>query len=293
MIELTPEETYHYQAFVLDANEDEQVGEDKTFTTSVAPPSRNYALIISTNKIEVFDKEGNVLYLLTTGGWSYSACDITMDVDGNSYAETGGNTLRKWDSSGNLLVTHYRESPSNWFESLNIGPDGHLYTLEGRSSGSAIAKRSTADLTIIEDAVTLTIGYYGGGICLDSNGNFYIYSWSADEIQKWSSAGVKLASIDPGRMSEYAGCGVCGDYVYFTKDTNEVYYLPLDLSTYTKWDLPVSIAYCLTVADGHLILSGWGTGGDSATRKYDSNRNLIWEVFHKPAYAYKAGGYNF
>ncbi|MBA7557679.1 hypothetical protein ES705_50448 [subsurface metagenome] len=238
--------------------------------------------------------EGNILYLLTTGGWSYSACDITMDVDGNSYAETGTNTLRKWDSDGNLLVTHYRESPSNWFESLNIGSDGYLYTLEGRASGYAIAKRNASDLTIVEDAVTLTTGYYGGGICLDSSGNFYIYNWSADEIEKWSSAGVKLASIDPGSMSEYAGCGVCGDYVYFTKDSNEVYYLPLDLSTYTKWDLPVSIAYCLTVADNHLILSGWGTGGDGATRKYDSNRNLIWETFlGDSAYAYKAGGYNF
>ncbi|GAI78515.1 unnamed protein product, partial [marine sediment metagenome] len=154
-----------------------------------------YALIIaSPNEINVFDMEGNVLYLLTTGGWSYAACDITMDADGNAYTETGANVLKKYDSSGNLLVTHYRESSSVWFESLNIGPDGYLYTLEGRSSGSAIAKRNTADLTIIEDAVTLTIGYYGGGICLDSNGNFYIYSWSADEIQKWSSAGVKLAS---------------------------------------------------------------------------------------------------
>ncbi|GAJ21662.1 unnamed protein product, partial [marine sediment metagenome] len=72
--DLTPEETYHYQAFILDANGDEQVGEDKTLTTTTAP-SRYYALIIaSPNEVKVFDMEGNVLYLLTTGAWSYAAC---------------------------------------------------------------------------------------------------------------------------------------------------------------------------------------------------------------------------
>jgi len=264
---------------------------------SIPIPSviRRYALIIAyPNELKVFDMEGVALYLLTTGGWSYAGCAITMDADGNAYTETNWNMLRKWDSGGNLLVTHYREHYQTTFESLNIGPDGNLYTLEGRASGYAIAKRNTTDLTIVEDVVTLATGYYGGGICLDSSGNFYIYNTTSDEIEKWNSAGVKLASIDPGNMSEYAGCGVCGDYVYFVKDTNEVYYLPLDLSTRTIWNLPVSIAYSLTVADNHLILSGWGTGGDGATRKYDSSRNLIRETFlGGSAYAYKAGGYNF
>jgi len=261
----------------------------------IPPVIRRYALIIAyPNELKVFDMEGAALYLLTTGGWSYAGCAITMDADGNSYAETNWNTLRKWDSSGNLLVTHSREHYQTTFESLNIGPDGYLYTLEGRASGYAITKRSTMDLTVIEDVVTLT-GNYGGGICLDSNGNFYVYNWTADEIQKWSSAGVKLASIDPGNMSEYAGCGVCGDYVYFVKDTNEVYYLPLDLSTRTIWNLPSSIAYALTIADGHIILSGWDDEGEGATSKYDSGRNLIWteRLAGDAAYAYKAGGYNF
>ena len=308
-VKIAGEEKEYPRVFTLSRNPDLAVGDKVRIlykngckelpiilppVTAVPSIIRRYALIIAyPNEVKTFDMDGVVVHTLVAGGWSYAACDVTMDSDGNSYLETGMNMLRKYDSGGNLLVTHYREIYTTWFESVNIGPDGYLYTLEGRASGHAITKRDTLDLTVIEDVVTLATGYYGGGICLDSNGNFYIYNWQSGKIEKWSRAGAKLAEIDPGRVTEYAGCGVCGDYVYFVKDTNEVYYLPLDLSTYTKWDLPVSIAYCLTVADGHLILSGWGTGGDSATRKYDSSRNLIWEVLHDPAYAYKAGGYNF
>ncbi|GAI78548.1 unnamed protein product, partial [marine sediment metagenome] len=203
--------------------------------------------------------------------------------------------LKKYDSNGNLLVTHEIESGSNWFESMNFGPDGYLYTFEGRASGYAIAKRNTTNLTIIEDALTLGGGSYGGGMCLDSDGNFYVYNPSADEIEKWSSAGVKLASLYIGYISEYAGFGVCGDNLYVGRSSNKIYYMPLDLSGYTEWVLPSSIAYALTVADGHLIFSGWDGDGDGATAKYDSSRSLVWTKKLDPvtSYAYKAGGYNF
>lgn len=254
---------------------------------------RRYALIIaSPNEIKVFDMDSAVLYTLASGGWAYSACDVTMDSDGNAYTETNWVTLKKYDSDGNLLVTLEIESGSNWFESMNIGPDGYLYTLEGRSSGYAIAKRNITDLTIIEDVVTPS-GNYGGGMCLDSDGNFYIYNWSDDKIEKWSSAGVKLASLYVGYISEYAGFGVCGDNLYIGRSTNKIYYAPLSLSNYTQWNLPSSEAYALTIADGKLILSGWDGDGDGATTQYDSSRNLVLQVKLASGYAYKAGGYNF
>jgi len=185
---------------------------------------------------------------------------------------------------------------SNWIEGINVGSDGYLYTLEGIAAGYDIKKRSLSDLTI-QDVIPLTADPFNthtAGICLDSDGNFYCVG-DNDDIYKYNSAGALLASKDVGSLSnEYAGCGVLGTNVYFVKDTNEVIYLPLNLASYTIWNLPVAIAYSLTVADSHLILSGWGTGGVSATRKYDSDRNLIWEEFLGGAtYGYKAGGYNF
>jgi len=256
---------------------------------------RRYGLIVAyPNELQIFDMAGSLLKQISVAGWAYSGCDITLDADGNIYTEIAWSELNKYDSNGVLLVTQPKEGGDNWFESMNIGPDGYLYTLEGRASGYAIAKRDLSDLTIIEDVVTLATGYYGGGICLDSSGNFYIYSLSADKIEKWNSAGAKVAELSVGSINEYAGFGICGSNLYISDTSSRIYYMPLDLSSYSEWNLGVSIAYALTVADGHLILSGWGTGGDGATRKYDSSRNLIWETFlGGSTYGYKAGGYNF
>jgi len=268
-------------------------------TTELSGIIRRYGLIIAgPNALKVFNMQGVALYTLTTGGWAYSACDITMDANGNSYTETNWNTLKKYDSSGNLLATHEIEDMSNWFESINIGPDGYLYTFEGIASGYDIKKRNITDLTILE-TISITVdpfaGYYGG-ICLDSDGNFYIYNDDEDKLEKWSNAGVLLAQLSIGNLSnEYAGFGVCGSNVYFVKSTNKIYYAPLSLASYSEWNLPSSEAYALTVADGKLILSGWDGDGDGATTQYDSDRNLVLQVKLAPvtSYAYKAGGYNF
>jgi len=264
---------------------------------ATAIPSR-YALITAyPNAFKLFDKDGNLLKSISNAGWSYGGCAITMDTQGNIYTEEGGETLKKYDSNFNLLVTQSIESGNHWFDSLNFGNDGFLYTLEIRAVGSAIAKRNATTLAIVEDVVTLNGNGYSGAFCLDSNGNFYIYNGgSIDKIEKWSSAGTKIADCYVGNMAGYyAGCGVCGDYVYFGYSSARLYYLPLSLSEYTVWNPGSAICYGITVADNHLIFSGWDGDGDGATSKYDSSRNLIWTKKLDPitSYAYKAGAYNF
>ena len=265
--------------------------------TAAVTTIRRYALIIaSPNELKVFDMDSVALYTLTTGGWAYSGCDITMDSNGNSYTETNWDTLKKYDSDGNLLVTLGIENPSNWFVSMNIGPDGYLYTLEGRNEFFTVAKRNTTDLTIVEDIVISDDIWdrYTGGICFDSSGNFYVYKDDDEIVEKYSSTGTLLAQLDTGNLSnEYAGFGVCGSNVYFVRSTNKVYYAPLSLASYAEWDLPSGEAYALTVADGQLVLSGWDGDGDGATTIYDSDRNLVSQVKLGAGYAYKAGGYNF
>jgi len=253
------------------------------YTLIVYPPS----------ELRTFDADGNLLKQLAVVGWSYSGCAVTMDSQGNVYTDEGGDTLKKYDSNLNVLVTKDIESGNNWFVSLILGLDGYLYTLEIRASGYAIAKRNTTDLTIIEDVMTLG-GSYAGGMCLDSNDNFYIYNTSTKKIEKRSSAGVLLASLYVGNILENAGFGICGSNLYISEGADKIYYMPLDLSGYTEWSFPspTDPAYCLTAADNHLIVSGWGTGGVGATRKYDSDRNLIWEQFlGGSTYAYKAGAF--
>jgi len=263
----------------------------------ILPPvtviSPRYALIVaSPNEVRTFDMDGNLQKQLAVSGWSYAEGCVNVDSEGNIYIKEYDN-IKKYDSNLNLLFTKDIDDPAFYFIGINMGADGYLYTLENNTPITNIKKRDTSDLSIV-DTITLTAMWsYDGPMCLDSDGNIYVFQ--DPYIEKWSNAGVLLARIDVGAMTnEYAGCAVCGANVYFVRDTREVVYLPLDLSAFTNWNLPVAIAYSLTVADNHLIISGWGTGGVSATRKYDSGRNLIWEEFLGGAtYAYKAGGYNF
>ena len=254
-----------------------------------------YTLIVSNpNTLQLFNENGILLKSISAAGWSYGGCGITMDHEGNIYLESS-NVIKKYDNSLGLLVTQPIESGNNWFESINCGNDGYLYTLEGRASGYAIAKRSRSDLTIIEDVVTLASNY-GGGICLDSGGNFYVYNFTNDKIEKWNSTGAKVAELFVGSISEYAGFSICGTNLYIGDTSSKMYYMPLDLSGYTEWSPGTAICYAITASGDYLILSGWnGGGGDGATQKYDGGRNLIWTKELDPGsqYAYKAGGYNF
>ena len=254
---------------------------------------RRYVLIVTgPNELQLFDMDGNLINQIAVSGWSYSGCSITMDSQGNIYVSDYGEVIRKYDSNLNLLVTKNVEDD---IDGINMGSDGYLYTLELIDEGYNVKKRSTSDLIIVTSIPITTEVYYAysGGLCLDSDGNIYVYQ--NPYVEKYNSSGTKIASIDVGNLSnEYAGCGVLGNYVYFVRNTDEIIYLPLNLSSYFTWNLPSGIAYGICVADGHLICSGWDGDGDGATSKYDSDRNLIWTVkLTAASYAYKAGGYNF
>lgn len=259
---------------------------------------RRYALICAVpDSLQLFDMNGILLNQISVAGWGYSGCGVTLDSQGNIYIEEDGEVIKKYDFNMNLLVTQNIETAGFWIDGINMGPDGHLYSLEIIDEGYNVKKRNILDLTIVAIIPITTDLYlaYSGGLCLDSDGNIYVYQ--NPYIEKYSKMGVKLASIDVGNLStEYAGCCVLGNYVYFVRNTDEIIYLPLNLSTYTAWNLPFATAYAITVADGCLICSGWDASNMAATTKYDNNRNLIWQKqLADPIndYAYKAGGYNF
>ena len=266
-------------------------------TTAAVTTYRGYALITAyPNNYQLFDMDGALLKTTDNAGFGYGNCGITMDSQGNIYVEEAGEVIKKYDSNLNLLVTQNIENPNNWISAIKIGNDGYLYTLENLSTGFDVKKRSTSDLTI-QETISLAGGvsdYAGGSFCLDSNGNFYIDNDGRGYIEKYNSSGTKTAELIMGYMSDWAGFAIVGSTLYMAKYIDEIYYLPLDLSGYTAWELPDSFAYCLTAADGYLIMSGWDADGDGATTKYDSGRNLIWQKkLPGTTYGYKAGAYNF
>jgi len=263
---------------------------------------RGYVLISGIpDELQLFDMDGIFLNSISVGtGFSYGGCGVTMDSQGNIYIEEDTEVIKKYDKDFNLLVTQNIESASNWIVGINMGNDGFIYTLEGLASGYGVKKRSITDLTI-QESIPITADsfkYYDGPLCLDLDNNIYVYNSKDDYIEKYSNAGVLLAQIDVGALNNvFAGCGVCGNYVYFQRSTSDpkFYYMPLDLSSYSEWSPAEMYPYCITVADGYLIVGGWGLPGYyTATAKYDSDRNLVWikEITDGSNY-YKAGGYNF
>jgi hypothetical protein len=273
----------------------------------ILPPTisvilRRYTLIVtSPNVLQLFDMNGILLKSISVTGWGYGQCGVTMDSQGNIYIEEDGEVIKKYDKDLNLLITQNIESASNWIEGINMGSDGYLYSFEVIASGYDIKKRDTSTL-LIKEIIPITsdaFADYSSSICLDSDGNFYLYNAGDKCIEKYNSSGVKIAQRDitwqDGLNNAYAGCGVLGNFVYFVHNTNEIFYLSLDLIALFDWNLPSEIAYGITVADNCLICTGWDADGDGATAKYDSNRNLIWikKLADVTDYGFKAGGYNF
>jgi len=301
---LTGETLYHFQAYVYDADGDEQTGGDKTLTTTTAP-SRYYALIVtSPSEIQVFNTDGNLLNQLAVSGWSFAASGITMDSQGNIYLMENMDYIKKYDSDLNLLATEPYNSGNYWIESMAIDSDGYLYTLEG-GADYYLVKRNLSDLTVVSSVTITDYGsYIAGKIAFDNNGNWYIKGDSGGLVCKYNKSGTKLGEIDVSdyypdyhdyTIREYSGCGAVGNNVYFASTWNDGFIvIATNLSSCTRWELSSNINYGFCVVDNHIICSGWDGDNDGATAKYDSDRNLIWiKKLGNSTYAYKAGSYNF
>lgn len=248
--------------------------------------------------LAIYDLEGNMLKKIAIDYTFGTYNQICLDPQGNVYDAQGGEKIRKYDKDLNLLLTQDIEKPTNWIYATNMGSDGYLYTLEVIASGFDIKKRSISDLTIQETINISTDPFtaFGGGICFDTNGNFYVWNDSDKYVEKYNNSGIEIAS-------EYIDCvpvpcfGIVGATLYFGGATNpEGFYLPKDLSSHTIWEPDGAINYRLTVVDGtHIICSGWDASNDSVIAKYDRNRNLIWKkiIAGGDGNPFAIGAYNF
>ena len=265
--------------------------------------TRYHAFVLAYSKasgdyLAIYDLDGNLLKEISIDYAFGTYNQICLDPQGNVYDAQGGEKIRKYNRNLNLLLTQNIEDPVNWIYALNMGNDGYLYTLELIDSGFDIKKRNVSDLTIIE-TINLTLDpfdSFGGGMCLDTNGNFYVFDDKNDYVRKYNNLGTEIAN-------EYVKCtpvpcfGVVGTTLYFGGATNpEGFYLPTDLSSHTIWEPDGAINYRLTVVDGtHIICSGWDASNDSVIAKYDSNRNLIWKkiIAGGTGNPFSIGAYNF
>jgi len=207
---LTGETLYHFQAYVYDADGDEQTGGDKTFVTSTAEVSPLIVILIESYEdyyLKVYNLNGSLANTYDISSESvYMETDcLAVDSQNNIYYFRSGGVLVKRDIDGNEIKA---EAIAGYPESIAIGADGYLYT---REQDGKVHKRDTTTFAS-QGYITLTggKGYYG--LVLDSEGNIYTVNDTDDEIEKWSSAGIKTASRAISNCGS-SSLGLVGNYI--------------------------------------------------------------------------------
>jgi len=285
---LTAETTYHFQAYVYDADNDEHVGEDKTMTTMIAI---GYIVVLSYNSddslyyLRLYDTSGDYLNKEVDSEGIFTAMwDLCMDANDNSYFIYSGGPyyapyahIKKYDEELNLIINYdVSDSEGMGVNGGNFASDGYLYTLDNDRSSPYhwfIHKRNTTTLAVLDTIVDLGAVNISGEPCFDTDGNFYLYYNTDDVVKKFNSSGTLIAT-SPSVPTMFArfGCGVIGDYVYFPKSATVLYYFPLDLSSVTEWTPTGYSHYGFTIKDGYFYW--YNTNG--ILTKFDSDRNLVW-----------------
>ncbi len=191
---------------------------------------------------------------------------LAVDSDGNVYV-TGSSSRDcatvKYDSDGNELWAARYNGPGNYFDyavAIAVDSDGNVYvTGYGRGDATQV---DYATVKYDSDGNELWVARYNGpgnfkddarALAVDSNGNVYVTGKSDGD----------------GTQEDYAT-------VKYDSDGNELWVARYN-SPANGWDS----AYALAVdSDGNVyvtgVSSGYGTGPDYATVKYDSDGNEQW-----------------
>lgn len=247
--------------------------------------------------LSLYDLDGNLIREIIID-YAFGTYDqLTMDKWGNIYDGQGGKKIRKYDKNLNLLFTKVRENASDWIYSINMGPDGYLYSLEIGDTDMHLYKRSTIDLSVVDTCILDATGWvYWDGLCITSDGHFYSINTGLgpkeDYLQKirFSDGAVIVEKFLDALSTVCAGMGIIENILYQGGDglakiggvRIEGLYVNKDLiGNFNLWNPDGAINYRLTVVDGtHIICSGWDAhpANDSVIAKYDSGRNLIWKI---------------
>jgi len=277
--ELDSGTTYHFQAYVLDADGDEHTGYDKTFTTIVSVYKIFVYLWDATDDycIKSYTTDGTFIATIKSepSDFTISRRDtLCVDSDDNIYyIDIGFNIIRKLDKDGNLLLS----KDITWGEAIAIGPDGFIYVREYDSEwNDCIIKRNRSDLEIVSTIAFTSIGGYQG-LVLDTDGYIYSYDKYTD-LEKWDFAsGVMVASR--ALVSSEVSLSVVGSLVgglYNASPPNQyAWTIPTSLGEdKTDWDLDgIARPFCTSSIGSNFLY-----GGDLKIAKYQINRTKVWET---------------
>ena len=203
--------------------------------------------------LNFYNLSGELQNTYTLSDVYYETDCIAMDGNNNVYYIKDSNHLTKIDSGGNELLS---VEIVTYPESIAMGADGYLYTRDC-GGDNEIHKRSLTDFSSISHITLSGINYYG--LVLDSDGNSYTVNWSTHKIEKWSSAGIMLASYDVSNYQS-SSLGLYGNYLIRTADTGSGYsyimHKDLDAapSTFSLTNINSSKFGCGSLSDAYLFV---------------------------------------
>lgn len=301
---LIKETTYHYQAYVYDADNDLHTGEDKTMTTNPILPGDLYIYHLdSDNKkiIVAYSTDGNLI-----NSWGEPAelsneyvRVMAVDANGNVYIGAGPNTswfdwIFKYDNTANLLLSLDLSGDTYKPRDIVIGPDGKMYTIYRiTTSDYWLQQRNLTDLTVDNE---IELGFsVGGKVAFDSAGNFYTHNFASQRFERWTFTGGRQATYSITPSEDYLSWGSwetfattnsvlscfyeywTGDDMIFTIPTafGEAYtrHDPTDITTGAGLD---SALVGMTSIGNNFLLIGKNSGGNLIIQKCNSSITKVW-----------------
>ena len=236
--------------------------------------------------LKQYDLDGTLLNTWDVPKNVYDYNSMCADNQNNVYI-TYGDSIVKRNVSGSIVLT---KTGINFADSVAIGADGYLYTLE---TDNKVHKRDLSTLTS-QSYITLTSGKSYCGLVLDSDNNIYTVNDTNDVVEKWTSTGSKIAS----HSISYAfssSLGLAGDYLVRVSSAvgGHSYIIHKNLSSgevvfsLTNIDYPYMVG---SLSDRYLFIGTSYTDGNFYLEKYSLSKTLDWNIVVEDTEIYDYSG---
>jgi len=228
-------------------------------------------------QIQKVDPSGNLLFTLSTGN-SDGGLDIVIDSQNSLY--TSGNnyfTLKKFNSSGNLVFETPSYGGGRPFQTIAIDVDGSILAMD--YSGTSSVRRFDSSTGNFIGQISLTggpVGSYNSVFDFDVDATGNIYVPDQNRIDKFSPAGAFISSIN-------ASVGGWGALILQVADNGHLYVAPWLLgNTIYHFDTSGSLinSFSVEYANGLSSLSIIASneilvGSSVSISRFDLNGNFL------------------
>ena len=194
-------------------SEGDQVGQfDDPRSIAVDPIGNIFVADYSTGRINKFDAQGTSLQLIqlppTQEADHIYTFNMDTDGEGNLYVAANGNIYKLDTSTGEVLLTIPDQWPDIYFESVNIAPDGNLYSTNGMAGADELIILSPqGDVLDRWENIIYAVNHDDPGmdlsLAINNSGVVYILSPFASHVYVYNPDGSFQSSF--GQEGDQAG----------------------------------------------------------------------------------------